>query len=199
ARAPFGPPTDALVPSDFYPVLEYVAQQAFILRGHANLCSQYDETLSPRPMTLLAQYLANHQLADTEFKAFAVFNAERRATDPAFARSVLLRWQSDVPEATAPIELAAKFQNPNAVAELESERMAKHRAQILNGTTGGQLELLRLYGEVLLRTYRAQRSAVLVPAADDLQAALGRLMELDPPNRRIYQLRLAELAWDRSD
>src|SRR5262249_2254795 len=121
-----------------------------------------------------------------------------RAADPSFARSVLRRWQNDFPEATAPAELLAKLPHANSAAELETLRLAKHREQLLKGT-GQELELLRLYGDFLLLTYRAQRSAVFVPPSTDLQAALRRLIEVDPLNWRIYQLRLAELAWDRSD
>jgi hypothetical protein len=197
-NAPFVPQTNTVAHSDFYPVLEYVAQKAFFLRGHANLCSQFDETLSPRPMTLLARYLADHPLSEMDFKAFALFNAERRSTELLFARSILQRWQNDMPAVPEPAELLAQLPPANATAELESARLAKHREQLWNGT-GADLERLRLYVSFLLQTYRAQRSIVFLPPAIELQAALERLLEVDAPNRRVYQLRLAELAWDRGD
>ena len=60
-------------------------------------------------------------------------------------------------------------------------------------------ELLRLYAHYLMQTYRVQRSAFYLPPATELESALQRLIETDPPNQRIYKFRLAGLAWDRQD
>jgi len=62
-----------------------------------------------------------------------------------------------------------------------------------------QPDLLRQYGLALMRTYSEQRSAFYAPPTEELTAILGRLIELDPDNQRVYQVYLAELAWDRGD
>ena len=59
--------------------------------------------------------------------------------------------------------------------------------------------MLRLYVRFLIQSYWAQQSAFYLPPATELESALQRLIETDPPNQRIYKLRLAGLAWDRQD
>jgi hypothetical protein len=58
---------------------------------------------------------------------------------------------------------------------------------------------LHFYERVLMRAYRAKRSIFNVPDSGPLEEVLGVLLERDPINRRVFNLHMAELAWDRGD
>jgi hypothetical protein len=58
---------------------------------------------------------------------------------------------------------------------------------------------LHFYERVLMRAYRMKRSVFYVPDSARLQEVLALLLERDPTNRRVFNLHLAELAWDRGD
>jgi len=184
--------------SDFYPVLEYAAQRAFFVRGETAISLLFAENGSPRPGTLLGRYLQSHKLAEKDFKAFALFQGTHRIFHPALYRSMLKGWQSSFPQSTDPLELSAKAQDRGTPEELEVARLAAKRDVIFQDAAKNP-ELLRLYAHFLSQTYSAQRSAFYLPPATELESALQRLIETDPPNQRIYKLRLAGLAWDRQD
>ena len=183
--------------SDFYPVLEYAAQRAFFVRNSTTIPLLFAENGSPRPGTLLGRYLQEYPLTEADFKALALFQTTHRIFDPALFHSLLKGWQNNYPQSTVPLELAAKA--PEGTAdELEAARLAVKRDVIFQDAAKDP-ELLRLYARFLSQTYLAQRSAFYLPPATELESALQRLIETDPPNQRIYKLRLAGLAWDRKD
>jgi len=197
-HAVFVPGPEAHVHSDFYPVLEYLSQRAFFVRGAATLHTTFDESFWSRDTTLLAQYLRERPLDENDLKAFTLFQTVNRMGGGRLFHSLLRHWQTEFPRAVAPIELSAKWPLQSAVAPLQALRMAGFRAELLDAASKDP-ELLRLYAQFLLRTYRAERSVLYTPSDAELRAALERLIETDPPNQRIYRLQLAELAWDRRD
>jgi len=50
-----------------------------------------------------------------------------------------------------------------------------------------------------MRTYFEQRSVFYAPPTEELLRVLESLVFLDPDNQRLYQVYMAELAWDRGD
>jgi len=197
-NAPFIAGPSVAAHSDFYPVLEYAAQRAFFVRGDTAIPLLFEENGSPWPSTLLGRYLQGQQLTEADFKAFALFQTTHRIFEPALFRSLLKGWQNNYPQSTVPIELSAKSSERGTADELEAARLSEKRDVIFQNAAKDP-ELLRLYAHFLSRTYLAQRSAFYLPPATELESALQRLIETDPPNQRIYKLRLAGLAWNRQD
>jgi spermidine synthase len=190
--------SDARVHSDFFPVLEYTAQRDFFARASAERWRQMDENFSPRATTLLALYLKSHPLQKADFAAFARFFTAETGQFVDLFRSVLLRWQAEAPEAIEPLGLTARLAYINAPGEFDALRLGLYRERILQGAAQ-EPQLLRHYGLALMKTYRELRSLYYLPPTAELQTVLRRLIEADPDNQRVYQLYLAELAYDRGD
>ena len=197
-RAPFITADGTPMQSDLYPTLEYVAQKAFFMRAGSSLLASYAESSSPRAGTLLAQYAKIKPIHPLDLRGLVLFFNSYGIPESPIARSYLHRWRAEAPEAQMPLEFLASVNNNNAQAELNVAILKPLRDSILSGATN-QVELLKWYGQSLLQTYRGQRSTLFLPPSEELKSALHRLMESDPNNQRVYRLRLAELAWDRSD
>jgi len=192
------PPPEARIHSDYYPVLEYLAQRDFFVRKGASRFRQIDENFSRRPTTMLGEYLRAHPLTWEDFEAFAQTYVQGGKPFLDIITSVLLRWQQDFPQAWEPLETAARFTFVNAPGELDVLRLAPRRDGLIDRARVNPA-LLRQYGLGLMRAYSEQRSCFYGPPTDELIAILERLIELDPDNQRVYQVYLAELAWDRGD
>jgi hypothetical protein len=118
--------------------------------------------------------------------------------DERLYRSLLLAWSNHSPESVSALELSAKAKDYGVPEELEAQRM-RARLALIRKDAAEQPELLRYYAHFLTQSYAHQRSVFHRPAAGELEAALERLIEIDPGNQRVYRLHLAELAWDRKD
>ncbi|MBM3831719.1 MAG: methyltransferase [Verrucomicrobia bacterium] len=194
----FMAPAQGTIHSDFYPVLEFLAQEAFFVGRATAGWRTFDESFLTRPMTLLGDYLQKHQLTEADYKALGSFYMEYRLPKPDIFRSLLLRWQQEKPEATLPIELMAEASDQILTAELEALRLAPRQDMLMKHAEKDP-EPLRMYASYLIQTYRSQRSVFYRPPSEELEKVLQRLLETNPANRRVYQLHLAELAWDRGD
>jgi len=197
-NAPFVAPFDALVQSDFYPVLEFEAQRAFFVRRNSDRWDQLDESLWPRATTLLARYLQAHPLQKEDFAALREFHFGKKFLRTALVRSWLLRWRQDEPENLEPVALTARIADMASNPQLESLRLAP-LGEVFMERAATDPQLLRHYAASLMAAYREQRSVFFTPNTTVLQAALERLIATDPKNQRTYRLFLAELAFDRGD
>jgi spermidine synthase len=197
-NAPYVAPPDVYVHSDFYPVLEYLAQRAFFGRTGTSIPVTLDEALSPRASTLLARYIEEHPLTEDDFSAFGLFKLERGMPNDRLYRSLLLRWLTDYPQSTNAVELSAKAADFGVSDELEAQRMQRKRAAILDQAATNP-EMLRYYAHFLMRTYAHVRSVFYTPPTAELETLLDKLIEVDPVNQRTYRLHLAGLAWDRKN
>lgn len=194
----FIPLPGTAIHSDYFPVLEYLAQEAFFVRSVTARWREFDETYSPRPATLLGRYLKKYPLVTADFKALGQFFLEHRLPEPDLFRSIVLRWQAEQPESTLPVELMAKATDQVPTAEIEALRLAP-MADLLMKHAEKDPEPLRLYASYEMQMHRARRSAFYAPPTDRLETLLNRLIETNPGNQRVYKLHLAELAWDRGD
>jgi predicted membrane-bound spermidine synthase len=184
--------------SDYYPILEYYAQRAFFVRGGARLPMLFDQHESPRPTTLLGRYLRTHKLTDEDFRAMGAFFQSQHLPEPRLYRSMLRRWQAESPAATDPPELLGKSVSSGTACEFEAQRLGALREKLFANAPQDP-EALGIYASLLYQAYVEARSVFYVPPTGDLEAALTRLVEANPANRRVYQLLLAEIAWDRGD
>jgi spermidine synthase len=194
----FIPAVETRLHTDYYPVLEYVAQRDFFARPTVERFRQVDENFSRRATTLLASYVKAHGVSLEDYQAFAQFYIDQ---DPKYVdlfASLLLRWRREYPEALEPLEHATRFRFLSTPGELEALRYLGERERILERAKKHP-QLLRQYGTALMRAYREQRSLFYAPPTAELRLVLERLLETDQDNQRVYQGYLAELAWDELD
>jgi spermidine synthase len=192
------PPADTRLHSDFYPVLEYAAQRDFFSRRAAHRFRMVDENFSRRPGTLLGRYLERHPPTPADCAALARFNLPGNMATSDLVPSVLLRWQQESPDSLEPWEMANRLKPDPLPGELDALRLAPLHEPLLARAPSNPT-LLRQYGLALMRLYLAQRSCFFAPPADELTRVLDSLVLCDPDHQRLYQVYLAELAWDRGD
>jgi hypothetical protein len=186
------------VQSDYFPVLEYVAQKACFVREAAQAWKAFDERMSPRPQTLLGEYLSRQKPLEIDFNSFAEAYASHRLFRAEIFQSIVRRWQSDFPQSNLPLEISALGTDSPRDSETQLLRLAPFRERIFE-ISKADPDLLRSYEGFLMASYRNGRSAFFLPYARELDEALAQLMKDDPARRAVYELHLAELAWDRGD
>jgi spermidine synthase len=191
-------PDDSPVHSDFFPRLEYLAQRGFFERRVATYWNQFNELYSPRPMTLLGRYLADHTLSQPDFRAIASFFLERKTYDPEYFRSILEEWLRRFEDDHLALAMSAQFADFRTTWESEITFLGKHKEAILKQAESDP-DLLRQYAKYLMQHYRSQRSAFHLPESSELEEVLEKLIQFDPTFQRAYRMHLAEVAWDRGD
>lgn len=191
------PPTGR-IHSDYYPILEFAAQRAFFVQSAASLAARYDQNQWPRPATLFGEYLKTHPLTEKDLQALTLFHFSSRIPHVRLVRSALTRWHREHPEAAEPLEFLfqTRFSGSHAAREVEALRPLP--SPFLEATATNP-QPLRDYASLLYEAYSDLRSAFYVPPTRDLESALQRLIEVDPPRRLTCLLLRAELAWDRGD
>lgn len=197
-NAPFLYSPESPVHSDYFPILEYIAQKAFFARNRAEAWRAADETQSPRARTLLSAYLQRHALTEEDFLSFAEAYAVHRLFRPELFRSIVQQWKQALPDSDIPLEIFALLNDPTERAEVKASRLQPHEQEIYE-IAATDPALLREYEGILMAEYRAQRSTFYLPPVDRIQRAVAFLKTADPSNRVLYDLHSAELAWDRGD
>jgi spermidine synthase len=189
---------DDIVHSDYYPVLDYMAQVGFFVGENTGIPDKYDETKSPRAETLLGQYLREHTITQEDFKLAAQAAVDNQFLDPALTYSLMQRWALTETNSTLPFEMLERLLPTRGSAISEELRLLPRHAWLIeHGKT--DVAALHFYERVLMRAYRAKRSVFFVPDTGPLQETLAILLDRDPKNHRVFELHLAELAWDRGD
>jgi predicted membrane-bound spermidine synthase len=184
--------------SDFFPVLEYIAQRDFFARATASRWQQVDENLSPRATTLLAQYLNAYPQQPKDYESIARGLSAQEWQNAGLLFSLLRRWRRESPGALEPLELLTRMRPSTTPGDYDALRLAALRDQIIQRSSA-QPQLLRQYAFSLMESYREERSVFYVPPTQELQAALEPLLSADPANQPVYELWLAELASDQGN
>lgn len=197
-NAPFIASEETPVHSDYTPVLESMAQRAFFASRGSSLQVALDEHYSVRSATLLARYLEQHPLTEADYRALSLFKLARLMPDDRLHRSLLLAWLECFPESVSALELSAKANDHGLPEALEAQRLGA-RLALIEKSAAERSELLRYYAHFLTQAYLHDRSVFYRPPAQELEAALNQLVQIDPENQRVYRLHLAVLAWDRKD
>jgi spermidine synthase len=194
----FTAPEGTQVHSDFNPVLEYRAQRAFFARGRADKPIRLSETSQPRPRTLLGEHLSAHPLTTADCEALATMFAKTGLPFLHAFRGVLYRWVGLDPGAVAAYRLLASFSTESPAPDGDAMRLVASK-RLQTGDLLNDRTLLRKYGDMLLLSYRASRSAFFLAKMPELERVLEQLITADPANQRVHRLRLAEVLWDRGD
>jgi spermidine synthase len=191
-------PPDTIRHSDFFPVLEYIAERAFFARGETLFLNDFDERLLRHPATLLGQLLKQSPLTTKDARAVVLLHSTADVPHPSLVRSILAQWRSLDASDLLPVELAAKMEFPPPNSLILAHEMSPAR-DIMFAKFGTEPEPLRMYSRYLQNSYRQARSVFHQPPTDELRAVLEFLADKDLVHRTSHQLRLAELAWDLGD
>jgi hypothetical protein len=191
-------PDGTTIHSDFHPVLEYRAQQAFFVRGMAMVPYRLNEVQRPRPRTLLGEHLARAPLTAEDCRALARQFAKIGIPQLPIFRSVLRRWQELQPKDPTVLRLLSTYAIQNPAPDGEVASLVSHPS-FSNEEQLGDLNLMRQLADLLLLQHRTRRSAFHLPDSVRLEVFLGALTQLDPARQRTHRMRLAEVSWDRGN
>lgn len=184
--------------SDFFPVLDYMAEVGLFTGATTTLWDEYNETRFARATTLLARALDRHTLNIEDFNRAAKAALDNQFIDKRLAVSLMLRWAETETNSTLPFEMIAKLSEPVSAALTEEQRLLPRHQWLMNEART-DITTLHFYERALMQAYRAKRSIFFTPDTGPLEETLTMLMERDPRNRRVFNLHLAELAWDKGD
>ncbi len=189
---------DTVRHSDYFPVLEYIAERAFFAQRGTSFLTDIDERLMRRPRTLLAEYLRRNPLTVRDARAQLVLYTSAEVPHAHLIRSVLREWQRLDPSDLLPVETASKMEYPPSNAAVLAHEMSRSR-DLMFARAATEPEPLRMYSRYLHNAYRQARSVYFQPPSQELRSVLEHLAEHDAEHRNSHQLRLAELAWDQGD
>ncbi|MCW5559425.1 MAG: fused MFS/spermidine synthase, partial [Verrucomicrobiae bacterium] len=184
--------------SDFKPVLEYAAQQAFFQRGAATKLLELSEPRQRRPRMLLNQVRAPAAMTAADFASSGEMFRASSIPDPVVFRSQMWRWlelgATNLEPLTLLISLSAQVPLGDLVSAsmgtLPEFRMARDQKNVV---------LMREQAAALMDRHRTRRSAYYLPETQELEAVLNDLIQADTSQRRTHRARLAEVLWDRGD
>lgn len=186
------------VHSDYFPILDYMAQVGFFVGATATVHDSFSELRQPRATTLLASYLKNHPLTPPDFERAAQAWLDRQFIDPQFVYGLMEQWSLAATNSSLPLEMMERVNFAGEPALMEEARLLPHHAGLLEEARG-DIDTLHFYELALMRAYRAKRSVAYLPDTQRLRQVLALLQEHDPKNQRVFNLHTAELAWDRGD
>ncbi|MGE4181516.1 MAG: fused MFS/spermidine synthase [Limisphaerales bacterium] len=188
-------PPDTVRHSDYFPVLEYIAEKAFFTRRETSFLDSFDERRLRHPTTLLGAYLRETPLTIEDARTVVLLHHTAKVPHPSLVRSVLKHWQEKDPTDLLPVEIASKMEFPPPNSAIYAQDMF-HARELMMARHETEPESLRMYSRYLQNNYRQARSTFHQPATGELTAVLEFLAERDPLHRLSHRLRLAELAWD---
>jgi spermidine synthase len=186
------------VHSDYYPTLDYLAQVGFFVGGNATIHDVFDETKTARAQTLLGKYLTKHPLTPDDYRVAAQAAVDSQFSDHNLIFSLMNRWAQVETNSTLPLEMMERLLPTRQSALTEELRLLPQHAWLMEQGRR-DIATLHFYERVLMRAYRLKRSIFNTPDSARLQEVLALLLERDPANRRVFNLHLAEVVWDRGD
>jgi spermidine synthase len=189
---------ESVMHSDYFPTLEYMSQVGFFVGAGTRLFTLFDETQTPRATTLLGKYLQAHPLNDADFRRLSKASLEGQVTDRRLTLSIMLHWAEVTTNSTLPLEMIERLTFDRTAAVAEELRLTPRHAWLMEQART-DIAALQFYERVLMRAYRAKRSVFYVPNTQKLEEVIAFLLERDPNNRRIYNLHLAEINFDRGN
>lgn len=194
----FVPDPATPVHSDLHPVLEYAAQRAFFTRGEPDKIFALSEGRNPRPRGLAARHLAGRRMNPDELRSAAALFRASSIPEPEVFRSQMRLWLESEPGQPEPVRLLSALERSLAAPDNSAlaEGMLPGWAEARDR---GDLPLMRSQASALMTQHRARRSAHYLPASEELEKTLRRLIDDDLAQRRVHRARLAEVLWDRGD
>lgn len=186
------------VHSDFHPVLEYAAQQAFFQRGGATKLLELSEPRQRRPRMLLNQVRPPSEMGAADFASAAQLFRVSSIPDPVVFRSQVWRWLDLGATNAEPLALLISLDAQVPQRDLMASSLGI-RPEFRKVREQKNVVLMREQAAALMDRHRARRSAYYLPDTEELEAVLNALIETDTAQRRTHRARLAEVLWDRGE
>lgn len=184
--------------SDFHPVLEYVAQQAFFERVGIDKLMAIAGSRQPRGRMLLSQQRPLAMLGPEDFRRSSEMYRRSTIPEPSLFRSQVRRWMHLEPGNLEALEWLSTLYQQVPSPEAPAVMLASN-SDFAEAQKARNVPLMRLRAMALVDVHRAQRSAFYLPDSTELEQLLAQLIELDADQRRLHRTHLAELVWDRGD
>ena len=193
--AQYLPISGTLIHSDYYPRLEYAAQQGFFLRGHALNHLLASELRSARPRGLLGEWMKRHPLTAADCRGITEFSRAYSIHDNDFLRTVVYRWLELEPGARDALQLLSELSVRDLSTDAEYQRIASLPG-FRNAVRQRDAGLLRQLSGLTVLSHRLRTSAIYRPPLGDAEEILRAAIEFDPANQRVHRLHLGELLWN---
>lgn len=179
--------------SDFFPILEHMAQSAFFARTASGLWRVYDERNLSASNLLLARYLTRHPLEVSDLRALIINQSTSKVFQSHQVRSILERWSLMAPtDGEAAHRLAQEF-GPYVQVGANTKKL------LAFGTAGADSSVRLNAAKAMLRDYRSRKSVFYHPDQTLAKRLISQLLREDPLNRRLYNCFLLEFALDARD
>jgi len=198
--AAYIPETDPETPihSDFRPILEYVAQEAFFQRAGAGKLMELSEPRQRRPRMLLNQLHPAGNLTARDMERSAELFKLSSIPDPVAFRSQVRRWLDLGGTNMEPLALLIALDAQVPVQDAITSALAD-RPEFKIARAQKNVAIMREQAAAMMDRLRVRRSAYYLPPTEELESLLKELIELDRGQRRAHRARLAEVLWDRGD
>jgi spermidine synthase len=190
--------TETLVHSDYYPVLDSLAQIGKFTRELSTNIFEYDSRLQIRPNTLLAQYLAKNRPTSDDLAYLVDHGRADNLLKPRLARSICLRWKAQFPDDPTPALIASGFTDERRPTHHDVGEVSRHLGVIAADPQNGLSQLVR-FSVFAMDDYRYQSSVFNTPQSDTLVPLFEKMIDSYPSTAHAFKALLAELAWDSGD
>jgi len=194
--AQFAYPVETLIHSDYFPVLDRMAQVGRFVGRATQDVFRYDERKIPRTNTLLGQYLKAATPDPYEWHQLYEHNNHETIFGPELVRSFTTAWANKYPKDPRPTMFAAGEDDARSPTVEDVALMSFKLSQIVNTTGDKGVEWTTRFAFSVMESYRYERSVFHVPDTKALVAIMQKLSETFPKEKHIYQTYLAELQSD---
>lgn len=184
--------------SDFHPVLEYAAEEAFFQRGIATKVLSLSEPRQRRPRMLLNRVRAPGAMTSADFESAGQLFSASSIPDPVVFRSQVYRWLELGATNVDPLRYLVSLDAQVAVSDAVNAQLGS-RPEFALARSQTNVPLMLEQASALMDRHRTRRTAYFLPPTEDLEAVLRELIEADSGNRRAHRARLAEVLWDRGE
>ncbi|MBL9173822.1 MAG: fused MFS/spermidine synthase [Verrucomicrobiales bacterium] len=184
--------------SDFHPVLEYAAEEAFFQRASATKVLALSEPRQRRPRMLLNRVRAPGVMTPADFESVGQLFTVSSIPDPVVFRSQVYRWMELGSTNVDSLRYLVSLDSQVPVSDAVNAQLGT-RPEFALARSQRNVPLMLEQASALMSRHRTRRTAYYLPPTQDLEAVLRELIEADPQNRRVHQSRLAEVLWDRGE
>ena len=196
--APYAFPGTTQIHSDYFPVLDHLAQLGSYTGGNARGIFRFDQRKVRRSRTLLTDYFERHPIVEDDIIEILSHNDENEILDAALVRSLCGEWTRQAPKNPAPNMVSAGYQDTRTPTASDVALMSFSLSQIVANPRRG-VEWTTYFAYSAMNSYRFSRTAFYQPDTENLVTIMAKLAETYPNEAHIYNCYLAELAWDKGD
>lgn len=193
--AQFAFPEDTQIHSDYFPVLDRMAQVGRFVGKTTQEIFRYDERKIPTADTLLTRLIRNFPLQPADWLDLIEHNGYENIFGPEMVRSITAEWSTKFPKDPLPTMIAIDYPDERAPTADDITVMSFKLSQIVNSPTKS-VEWTTRFAYSAMAGYRHHRSVFHTPQSEAMISIMTKLAETFPKEAHIYNTYLAELLSD---